>query len=136
MAPPYIFFGCFIAFIVLVSWLNRGYRHRFDSLVIVKQGVAYPNNFHVLGVGYYHAASRVWHPHPWNEFREGRGYYCDGKWQSEPDQRMVASSEPDPQEIPRVNKAWRNADPDRAAQFWETVDREGFGTAIRRSEGS
>lgn len=136
MVAPYILFGCLVAFVLFVAWLEHKHSHRFDSLVVVRQGVAYPNNFHVLGVGYYHAPSHRWYAHPWNEFREGRGYYWEGQWHDEPDQRMVASSEPDPQEIPRVNKAWRKADPEQAERFWNTVDREGFGTAIRRSEGS
>jgi hypothetical protein len=89
-----------------------------------------------MGVGYYHAASLRWFPHPWNEYREGRGYYWNGIWNSTPDQRMVQKSTPPVSEVERVNQEWRKADPDRTRQFWEIVDREGFGTAIRRSEGS
>ncbi len=111
-------------------------RRKLEGLSAVKSGVEYANNHHVLGVGYYHAASQRWFPHPWNEFREGRGYYWEGIWNQTPDQRMVSKSMPSPGEVERVNQEWRKADPDRARRFWETVEHEGFGTAIRRSEGS
>jgi hypothetical protein len=112
------------------------HEHKFDKLNVVNPGVEYPNNHHVMGVGYYHAAAQRWFPQPWNEYREGRGYYWDGTWKTTPDQRMVLKSTPPASEVERVNQQWRKADPDRARQFWETVEREGFGTAIRRSEGS
>jgi hypothetical protein len=116
------------------SEYERRRKLRFKS--VVKPEVEYPNNHHVLGVGYYHAASQKWFPHPWNEYREDRGYYWNGTWNPSPDQRMVAKSTPAPDEVTRVNEEWRRADPDCAGRFWATVDREGFGTAIRRSEGS
>ena len=103
---------------------------------MVKAEVEYPNNFHVLGVGFYHAASKRWFPYAWNEYREDRGYYWDGVWNRTADQRTVAKSNPSASETDRVNQEWRKADPDRTRQFWSDVDREGFGTAIRRSEGS
>lgn len=49
---------------------------------------------------------------------------------------MVLKSTPSPSEVDRVNQEWRKADPDRAQRFWNTVEQQGFGTAIRRSEGS
>ena len=112
------------------------HRSKFAKMVVVRSGVEYPNNHHVLGVGYYHAAARCWYPHPWNEFRETQGYYWDGTWHQNPDQRMVLKSAPSESEINRVNQEWRNADPDRMQRFWNTVERQGFGTALRRSEGS
>jgi hypothetical protein len=53
-----------------------------------------------------------------------------------PDQKMVSKSMPSSSEVERVNQEWRKADPDSARRFWAAVEREGFGTAIRRSEGS
>ena len=113
---------------------ERRRKLRFKS--VVTPGVEYPNNYHVLGVGYYHAAAQTWYPHAWNEYREDRGYYWNGAWNPAPDQRMAPKSMPSTAEVERVNQEWRKADPDRTRQFWATVDREGFGTAIRRSEGS
>lgn len=49
---------------------------------------------------------------------------------------MVLKSVPATGEVDRVNQAWRNADPDCARRFWDTVEQQGSGTAIRRSEGS
>jgi hypothetical protein len=103
---------------------------------IVRYDGCYPNNHHVLGVGYYHAAGGSWHVHPWNEFREGMGYFWDGEWHAEPDIRQVAASVPKPGEIDRVNSVWRAAGPGRAEKFWSDVDRFGFGTAIGRRHGA
>lgn len=126
----------FLGFLYAV-WLTAVWRDRkFARMSIVEPGVEYPNNHHVMGVGYYHAASLRWCRHPWNEYREGRGYYWNEVWNSAPDQRMVLKSLPSAAEVERVNQEWRKADPDRTQRFWETVEREGFGTAIRRSEGS
>ena len=138
--PVFFFLWCCVVFGalgVLVSVIQSHRRQRkYASQCAVKPELEYPNNHHVLGVGYYHAASGKWFPHPWNEYREGRGYYWDGQWQDQPDQRQVQKSRPAVEEVPRVNAAWRQADPDRARQFWAQVEHEGFGTAIKRSEGS
>jgi hypothetical protein len=132
----YVFTGFFVvAFVLIVLWNIFG-PSKYDRMTVVNPGIEYPNNHHVIGVGYYHAASEKWFPHPWNEFREGRGYYWNGNWNLAPDQRMILNSTPPLIEVERVNKEWRKADPDRMARFWETVEHEGFGTAIRRSEGS
>ena len=126
-----------IIVVIGLAALSRLFRQvKFDKLSAVQPGVEYPNNHHVMGVGYYHAASQRWFPQPWNEYREGRGYYWNGVWNAAPDQRMVPKSMPSAAEIERVNQEWRKADPDRTRQFWDTVEHEGFGTAIRRSEGS
>ena len=102
----------------------------------MREGAEYPNNHHVFGVGYYHAAGGQWHAHPWNEFRDGQGYYWDGGWHRAPDQRQVLTSVPEPGEIERVNRVWRLAGPARTAEFWSEVDRFGFGIAIGRRQGS
>jgi len=120
----------------LVVFFNALHNRRLASMSAVNPGVEYPNNHHVLGVGYYHAASQRWFPQPWNEYREGRGYYWNGMWNTTPDQRMVLKSTPSVAEVERVNAEWRKADPERARRFWDSVEHEGFGTAIRRSEGS
>jgi hypothetical protein len=132
----YVILSIIIVMVCLALFSNAFHRRKFARMSAVNPGVEYPNNHHVMGVGYYHAASQRWFPHPWNEYREGRGFYWDGIWNPTPDQRMVLKSTPPGSEVERVNQEWRKADPDRARQFWETVEHEGFGTAIRRSEGS
>lgn len=132
----YIFPSIIIVVFVLVVLSQIFRRGKFDNMSAVNPGLEYPNNLHVMGVGYYHAASQRWFRYPWNEYREGLGYYWNGMWNPTPDQRMVLKSMPSATEVERVNQEWRKADPDRARQFWETVEHEGFGTAIRRSEGS
>jgi hypothetical protein len=119
-----------------VAVSNAIQRRKFAAISVVNPDVEYPNNHHVLGVGYYHAASQRWFPHPWNEYREDLGYYWNGFWHATPDQGIVLKSTPPASEIERVNQEWRNADPDASRRFWDSVEREGFGTAIRRTEGS
>lgn len=134
--PPTIVLAIIILVIAVSIYSESKSRRKFAAMSVVMPGIEYPNNFHVLGVGYYHAASKLWQPHPWNEYREGRGYYWDGSWNQVPDQRMVPKSTPSNDEVERVNQEWRKADPDNSQRFWATVERNGFGTAIRRSEGS
>ena len=134
---PSIIIPAIIILVFAVVVIKESRRRRKLALMsVVKSGVEYPNNYHVLGVGYYHAASQRWHPHPWNEYREDRGYYWDGNWSQVPDQRMVLKSMPSDIEVERVNQEWRKADPDNSRRFWAAVEHDGFGTAIRRSEGS
>src|SRR5438045_236623 len=132
----YVILSVFIVTVCLALFSDVFRRRKYAAMSAVNSGVEYPNNHHVMGVGYYHAASQRWFPNPWNEYREGRGYYWDGSWNTAPDQRMVLKSTPPVSEVERVNQEWRKADPDRSRQFWKTVEHEGFGTAIRRSEGS
>ena len=108
---------------------------RREPAEAVQPAVPYRNNHHVLGVGYYHATHQCWHPYPWNEFREAQGFYWDGAWHTEPDERQVPSSVPHLAEIQRVNRLWR-MDGREASGFWEDVDRFGFGTAIGRRTSS
>jgi len=133
---PIIFCGLIISIIFAGIYSGSMRRRKFSTLTVVNPGAEYPNNHHVMGVGYYHAVSQKWFLHPWNEYREERGYYWNGAWNTTPDQRMILKSTPSDSEVQRVNEEWRKADPDRAKQFWETVEHQGFGTAIRRSEGS
>ena len=128
--------GIIIVVVCLALFSSISRRRKFAGMSVVKPGVEYPNNHHVMGVGYYHAVSQRWFPHPWNEYRENRGYYWNGTWNATADQRMVLKSPALVSEVERVNQEWRKADPDRSRRFWETVEHEGFGTAIRRSEGS
>src|SRR6516225_9695231 len=116
-----------VILIVCFGILNVVFRRRkFAKMSAVNTGVEYHNNDHIMGVGYYHASSQRWYPHPWNEYREGRGYYWNGMWNPTPDQRMVLKSTPPDSEVERVNQEWRKADPDRTLRFWETVEHEGF----------
>ena len=126
----------FVLIIVIAVCSNVLRQRKLATMTIVSPGLEYPNNQHVMGVGYYHAAAQRWFPQPWNEYRENRGYYWDGVWHAAPDQRMVLKSAPSASEVYRVNQEWRKADPDKAQRFWNTVEQQGFGTAIRRSEGS
>jgi hypothetical protein len=133
---PIIFVGIVVLTVCFGLFGEVLRRRKLAGMIVVNPSVEYPNNHHVMGVGYYHAASQKWFPQPWNEYREGRGYYWNGVWSTTPDQRTVLKSVPPASETERVNQEWRNANPDHARRFWETVEHQGFGTAIRRSEGS
>src|ERR1044071_6753606 len=100
-----------VVIVVIAICSNILRQRKFAIMTIVSAGVEYPNNHHVMGVGYYHAAGLRWYPYPWNEYREDRGYYWDGAWHATPDQRMVPTSAPSTSEVDRVNQEWRNADP-------------------------
>src|SRR5690242_6595523 len=119
---------------VIALFMDFSRRRKYVHMSAVNPGVEYPNNHHVFGVGYYHAASQKCFPQPGNEYREARGYYWNGMWNPTPDQRMVPKSMPTAEEVVRVNAEWRRADPDRTRRFWDVVEHEGFGTAVRRSE--
>ncbi len=131
-----IFLAFFLSAVAFALWQERQKSARREATVVVKEGLEYPNNHHVLGVGYYHAASGAWHPFAWNEFREAKGYFWDGKWHPEPDPRQVPPSIPHPSEVDRVNKEWRHADAHNASEFWSDVERGGFGYALGRTKGS
>jgi hypothetical protein len=133
---PFFFFGIIVLIMISAVIAPFVRRRKFATMTVVKEGVEYYNNHHVLGVGYYHATDRKWNLHPWNEYREGQGFYWDGVWRAGPDLRQVASSTPHAAEIARVNEAWRKADPDKMKAFWSSVERFGFGAAVDRSEGS
>ena len=121
----------FVAPVVLLLLLGYGRDRWRASRKIVSLGVEYANNHHVPGAGYFHATSGKWHRYVWNQFTDGVGFYWDGEWHSEPDQRMVATAIPNVAEIERVNALWRNYDPSSTV----TYTSGGFGTALRRHEG-
>ena len=117
-------------------WTQRKAEMRLHALRAVNAKTDYANNHLVSAVGYYHAASKVWHERPWNEYREGLGYYWNGEWHLEPDQRQVASSAPIPGEIDRVNGLWFAANPGKKFLYDEEVERSGFGGSNGRTSGS
>lgn len=133
---PVLVFGSMIVMIGLVAYFDNREARRLRTRTIVEPLKKYPNNHHVMGVGYYHAAHQRWHATPWNEFREGQGYYWDGEWHETPDDRQIPESTPGAAELHRVNEAWRRAGPQRVSEFWKDVERFGFGTAIGRRTGS
>lgn len=76
----------------------------------------YTNNFHLPGVGYYHAPFRDWFYLPYNHFDpQTQRYYYGGHWEKEPMQNFTNISSPTRQ----------------AAEFAETsrtdISRGGFG---------
>jgi hypothetical protein len=135
MEPFIIVVTILVLILALGSWSEWRRRRELANRCIIVPGRPYPNNHHVFGVGYFHATSRAWYPLAWNEFHEDRGYYWDGSWHSEPDQRLIGEAIPDGSEIDRVNSAWRAGDPDAMKAFYDDVVRSGFGTALRRREG-
>lgn len=63
-----------------------------------------PNNFHLAGVGYYHAAARDFFPHPYG-FSDTRGWYVNGRWELNPGPDQVADSAPSPEALKKVELA-------------------------------
>ncbi len=117
-------------------WSKRKVAQRLEQFRSVNAGREYPNNYHIAEVGYYHATSGLWHERPWNTYREGQGYYWDGAWHVEPDQRHLAASTPNPGEVDRVNAIWFAADPGRLKKYNDEVEWSGFGSSSERTSGS
>jgi len=58
----------------------------------------YTNNFHVPGVGYYHAPFRNWYPLPYNHYdRQTQRYFYGGQWGATPCETITNISQPLPQ---------------------------------------
>jgi hypothetical protein len=62
------------------------------------------NNFHLEGVGYYHAEARDFFPHPCGFERDGK-WFVNGVWQDRPGPGMVADSRPTPEALKKVEAA-------------------------------
>lgn len=62
------------------------------------------NNFHLEGVGYYHAAARDFFPHPYG-FEQNGKWYVNGVWQARPGPDSVADSRPTPEALKKVEAA-------------------------------
>ena len=58
----------------------------------------YTNNFHVPGVGYYHAPFRNWYPLPYNHYDpQTQRYFYGGQWGATPCETITNISQPLPQ---------------------------------------
>jgi hypothetical protein len=134
--PTLIILAIILWVLGLQVWNKRKAEQHMAPFRAVNKDHKYANNHRVIEAGYYHATSGMWHERPWNEYREGQGYYWDGGWHAEPDQRQVASSTPQPGEVERVNALWFAADPERLRKYNEEVERSGFGDSTGRTSGS
>lgn len=63
-----------------------------------------PNNFHLEGVGYYHAAVRDFFPERYGA-TGSQGWYVNGKWEAYPGPEAVADSCPTPEALKKVEAA-------------------------------
>ena len=91
-----------------------------DSKAPITPDNVYTNNYHVPGVGYYHAPFRTWYPLPYNHFDpQSKRYFHGGQWTSAPEESITNLSTPTPQ----------------AAQQAQTqrndISRGGFGSTSR-----
>ena len=80
----------------------------------------YTNNFHVPGVGYYHAPFRAFYALPYNHFDpQTQRYFYGGQWASLPCQNITNISAPTPAVV-------------QTAQAQRTdIPRGGFGSSSR-----
>lgn len=63
-----------------------------------------PNNFHLEGVGYYHAAVRDFFPERYGA-TSTQGWFVNGKWELNPGPDTVADSRPTPEALKKVEAA-------------------------------
>jgi len=84
-----------------------GLQKRIDKLDSQKQMLlngAVPNNFHVPGVGYYHATVRDFFEYPYDHVKDGM-HYIDGKWEYFSREPEVKISPPTAAALRRVEAA-------------------------------
>jgi hypothetical protein len=66
----------------------------------------YTNNYHLPGVGYYHAPFRDWFKLPYNHYDPGtKSYYYGGKWALEPRETIPNISSPTAQAVSMAEAA-------------------------------
>jgi len=109
---------CILAGVGLTS-CDRGYvatpkdeqmadtQKRLDELDATKAKLMageLPNNFHLEGVGYYHAAARDFFPERYGA-TSTQGWFVNGKWELNPGPDTVADSRPTPEALQKVEAA-------------------------------
>jgi hypothetical protein len=62
------------------------------------------NNFHLPGVGYYHAEAHDFFDHPYQFSNEGR-FFVNGVWQDQPGREDIEPSRPSPAALKKVDQA-------------------------------
>lgn len=81
--------------LILIGGLSTGALAGCDQRPAITTEGVYTNNFHVPGVGYYHAPFRNWYSLPYNHFdAQKRLYFYGGQWGSEPFENITNISSP------------------------------------------
>jgi hypothetical protein len=62
-----------------------------------------PNNFHIPGVGYYHAGAHDFFEHSYNHQRDGK-WFVNNEWLDEEGPSAVAASRPSPEALTRIDQ--------------------------------
>ncbi|MES2996602.1 MAG: hypothetical protein V4733_07310 [Verrucomicrobiota bacterium] len=92
-----------------------------------------PNNFHIPGVGYYHAAARTFAEHSYNFQKDGR-WFVNNAWGDAPGPENVPASRPLPEALARVDQALAKQEKELDAAAGQTGARSssgpGLGTAL------
>lgn len=71
------------------------------------------NNYHLAGLGYYHAAVNRFHPHPYNLEKEGQ-WYVNGNWQATKGPEPIEPSAPDATTLAALEQSLQEAEPTSA----------------------
>jgi hypothetical protein len=82
------------------------------------------NNFHLEGVGYYHAEARDFYPHPYGFEKDGK-YFVNGMWQATRGSDNVADSRPSPEALKKVEAALEKEQQALAGQSGSGTARSG-----------
>ena len=85
-----------------------------------------PNNFHLEGVGYYHAGARDFFAHPYGFERDGK-WFVNGIWQGSPGPATVADSRSSSEALKKVEAALEKEQQLLAGQSGATRSSGGFG---------
>lgn len=78
---------------------------RMDSMRTTLMSGRVPNNFHVPGVGYYHAEARDFFPYAYDHKGADGQHYINGKWEYFSKPAEVTSSEPTVAALKKVDAA-------------------------------
>ncbi len=63
------------------------------------------NNFHLEGVGYYHAGAHNFFEHAYNHKNESGNYFVNGQWDISPGPTTVEDSRPSPEALKKLDAA-------------------------------
>jgi hypothetical protein len=95
-----------------------------------------PNNFHIPGVGYYHAGARDFYEHSYNFQKDGK-WFVNNEWLEQPGPATTPASRPAPEALVRLDETLAKSEEsldrlsDQAAQYQaQASSGPGLGSAL------
>ncbi|MBM3846270.1 MAG: hypothetical protein FJ405_08295 [Verrucomicrobia bacterium] len=96
---------------------------------VLRADLAYPNNFHVQGAGFYHAHFRAWFHRPYNQLDPQTGqYFAGGLWFPSPHQSIANMSKPTPEALRQAQALHAASQPSNRGGFGRSSSFRSFGS--------